>query len=36
MGYKVAVLQASSLGEKMYRKLGFKKYCDIISYAIEN
>ena len=36
MGYNVAVLQASSLGEKVYRKLGFKKYCDIISYAIEN
>ncbi|MFX1315268.1 MAG: GNAT family N-acetyltransferase [Promethearchaeota archaeon] len=31
-GYKVAVLQASSLGEKIYRKLGFQKYCDIISY----
>ena len=34
MGYRVGVLQASSLGERMYRKLGFKKYCDIISYEI--
>ncbi len=35
MGYYVGVLQASSLGEKIYQKLGFKKYCDIISYALE-
>jgi len=34
-GYNVGVLQASSLGEKVYRKLGFKKYCDIFSYALE-
>ncbi len=34
MGYKVGVLQASSLGERVYRKLGFKKYCDIISYEL--
>jgi len=34
MGYKVGVLQASSLGERIYRKLGFKKYCDIISYEL--
>ena len=34
MGYKVGVLQASSLGERIYRKLGFEKYCDIISYEI--
>ncbi|MFX1329246.1 MAG: GNAT family N-acetyltransferase [Promethearchaeota archaeon] len=33
-GYKVGVLQASSLGEKIYRKLGFQKYCDIISYSL--
>ncbi|MFX0081047.1 MAG: GNAT family N-acetyltransferase [Candidatus Hodarchaeota archaeon] len=32
--YKVGVLQASSLGERVYRKLGFKKYCDIISYEL--
>ncbi len=35
MGYYIGVLQASSLGENIYRKLGFKKYCDIISYALE-
>ena len=35
MGYNIGVLQASSLGENIYRKLGFKKYCDIISYALE-
>jgi GNAT superfamily N-acetyltransferase len=34
MGYYVGVLQASSLGENVYRKLGFEKYCDIISYAL--
>ena len=34
IGYKVGVLQASSLGERVYRKLGFQKYCDIISYAL--
>ncbi len=34
MGYRVGVLQASSLGERIYRKLGFKKYCDIISYTL--
>ncbi|MFX0001373.1 MAG: GNAT family N-acetyltransferase [Candidatus Hermodarchaeota archaeon] len=35
IGYRVGVLQASSLGESVYRKLGFQKYCDIISYALE-
>jgi hypothetical protein len=35
MGHKVGVLQASSLGEKIYKKLGFKKYCDIISYEYQ-
>lgn len=34
IGYKVRVLQASALGEKVYRKLGFKKYCDIVSYSL--
>ncbi|UCC21152.1 MAG: GNAT family N-acetyltransferase [Promethearchaeota archaeon] len=33
-GYLVGVLQASSLGERVYKKLGFQKYCDIISYEI--
>lgn len=36
MGYYIGVLEASSLGEKLYRKLGFQKYCDIISYALPN
>jgi hypothetical protein len=35
-GYHIGVLQASSLGERVYRKLGFEKYCDIISYALLN
>jgi len=35
MGYYVGVLQASSLGEIIYRKLGFQKYCDINSYALD-
>lgn len=34
IGYRVGVLQASTLGEKIYRKLGFKKYSDIISYEL--
>ncbi|MFX0021394.1 MAG: GNAT family N-acetyltransferase [Candidatus Hermodarchaeota archaeon] len=34
MGYFIGVLQASSLGERVYKKLGFQKYCDIYSYAL--
>jgi predicted acetyltransferase len=34
--YIIAGLQASLLGEKIYRKLGFKKYFDINSYYYEN
>jgi GNAT superfamily N-acetyltransferase len=35
IGYKVGVLQASALGERIYRKLGFIKFCDIISYELD-
>ena len=35
LGYKIGVLQASELGEKVYRKFGFKKYCDIFSYELQ-
>ncbi|KKN37925.1 hypothetical protein LCGC14_0758470 [marine sediment metagenome] len=35
IGYKVGVLQASALGERVYRKMGFQKHCDIISYELE-
>ncbi|MFX0075464.1 MAG: GNAT family N-acetyltransferase [Candidatus Hermodarchaeota archaeon] len=34
MGFKYGVLQASSMGQFVYKKLGFKKYCDIITYAL--
>ena len=33
--YKVGVLQASTLGERVYRKMGFQKYCEIFSYEID-
>jgi len=35
LGYKISVLQASELGEKVYRKLGFKKHCEIFSYELQ-
>ena len=34
LGYKYGVLQASSMGQFVYKKLGFKKYCDIITYSL--
>ncbi|MFX0148815.1 MAG: GNAT family N-acetyltransferase [Candidatus Hodarchaeota archaeon] len=36
LGYKVGVLQASKIGESVYRKLGFKKQCDIFSYELQS
>jgi len=34
LGYEYGVLQASSMGQFIYKKLGFKKYCDIFTYAL--
>ncbi|NVM19650.1 MAG: hypothetical protein HWN80_18255 [Candidatus Lokiarchaeota archaeon] len=34
LGYKYGVLQASSMGQFVYKKLGFRKYCDIITYSL--
>ncbi len=34
LGYKYGVLQASSMGQYVYKKLGFKKYCDVITYSL--
>lgn len=34
VGYRIGVLQASKMGEGMYRQLGFKKQCDIFSYEL--
>ena len=34
LGYKYGVLQASSMGQSVYKKLGFKKYCAIITYSL--
>ena len=34
-GFKAGVLEASEMGEGMYRALGFTKYCQICSYRIQ-
>ena len=36
LGYKYGVLQASSMGQFVYKKLGFKKYCDIVTYSLSD
>ena len=33
MGYKVGVLEASEMGQSVYRTLGFEEYCRICSYV---
>jgi GNAT superfamily N-acetyltransferase len=35
MGLKAGVLEASEMGEGVYRALGFEKYCHIRSYRIQ-
>lgn len=34
LGYNLGVLQASAMGQHVYKKLGFQKYCDVITYAL--
>ena len=33
LGYKAGILQASSMGLNIYRKLGFREYCKVMSYV---
>jgi hypothetical protein len=32
LGYKIGILQATRIGENMYKKIGFKSYCDFNIY----
>ncbi|HLB46216.1 MAG TPA: GNAT family N-acetyltransferase [Anaerolineales bacterium] len=34
MGYRIGILQASSMGEGVYRGLGFQEYCRVSNYVL--